>query len=1184
MTIKGGNINQYTINTGTLNIEKGTVSTSQSKAIESSGTLTIGIKDGTVKNNEIKVSGGTYGVYSTGIFNFYDGKIEGKEGKSIYGTVSDCEINYNIKAYKNGESEDYVVSSGREVSVLEQSKVVLLKSNNEQYSSITNALEHSQDEDKITLLDNITMLETVPTIEIEESKDITLDLAGFTVSGSNSLMFTNKGKFTIEDSSRIEEQEGQAAVEGTGKLINVNNTVIKNESNAELNIESIEIKMNSNGTSDNYKKIIINEGSLETKNLKITTDNGYYVYGIYCTGNGSLSLENTSITARIGIQNEGTGNIVINNANIDSSSIAVNNQSSGTVTVESGTIKGFNYGIYNNTNGIIIFNNGTINIDKNYAEYGIYNKGNLTVNGGTITTDAESAIYNAGETVINGGTIQGNVRSGLLNYENAIAIQNNNIMTIKNGNISSAENNAIENSGTLNIEKAIITATCGNYKAINNSGTLNLGTKTEIIDEKISLNGGGYGVYNTGTFNLGIKNGTVEQEYISINGGSYGVYNAGTFNFYDGKIEGQEDKSTYGTINEIEPNYNLKIFKNGESEEFEVSSGRELVLLRNTKVALLESNSEEYSSIELAIANSNSTDKITIIDTVKQLNSNPTIQIPEGKNITIDLNGYTITSGNDCTFINNGQLTILDSNEESTGKIVNNTGNLILSNGNLDINKVTLKATASGKNAITINGTNELTLENGATINGYNGIILEDESLLQVDVANVNTDNIGIQNKGTGSLTLDNLTYKCSEGITNNSSGNITVNGGNIKATDNYKSAINNNGSGTVTINSGYIGADYAISNGSSGTLIINGGTIKGDGYYSYRGISNSGILTINGGQIDRIYTSGTLNMIDGTISTSSGTAINNDGTAVIEGGTITSSGNNGISNGGTLTIKEGANINGTSAVAVRNSGTAQIEGGIVKATTGIAIVASGGNITYLEGTVTSDSGIGVNVTGGTFTMGIDDLTISKTLPELTAGTYGVKIDSGTFKFYDGKVIGQSLAISGDNVQTPTSYGVVTSENNTIATLGIVATSDNVISVNGQYYKSLSMAIGAISVSTSKKGTIVLNGAVALSSGVEIPEGVEVTLELRGQTIIYDGEDYAITNNGTLRIIDYEDTSLDDESIISKISNTNESRKTIKNNGTLYIGIDDGIFKTTSPVIHGLVDGVSAIIYDGKIE
>lgn len=44
-----------------------------------------------------------------------------------------------------------------------------------------------QDTDTITMLDNVTIIESAETVKIETGKDITLDLAGYTVTAGKTI-------------------------------------------------------------------------------------------------------------------------------------------------------------------------------------------------------------------------------------------------------------------------------------------------------------------------------------------------------------------------------------------------------------------------------------------------------------------------------------------------------------------------------------------------------------------------------------------------------------------------------------------------------------------------------------------------------------------------------------------------------------------------------------------------------------------------------------------------------------------------------------------------------------------------------------------------------------------------------------------------------------------------------------
>lgn len=85
LEIRGTNL-EYTIqNGGTLTFidssdeQTGKVSNTYENGtvIQNTGTLNIGIDDGTISTTCPEISGGLYGIENTGIFNFYDGSISG---------------------------------------------------------------------------------------------------------------------------------------------------------------------------------------------------------------------------------------------------------------------------------------------------------------------------------------------------------------------------------------------------------------------------------------------------------------------------------------------------------------------------------------------------------------------------------------------------------------------------------------------------------------------------------------------------------------------------------------------------------------------------------------------------------------------------------------------------------------------------------------------------------------------------------------------------------------------------------------------------------------------------------------------------------------------------------------------------------------------------------------------------
>ena len=189
------------------------------------------------------------------------------------------------------------------------------------------------------------------------------------------------------------------------------------------------------------------------------------------------------------------------------------------------------------------------------------------------------------------------------------------------------------------------------------------------------------------------------------------------------------------------------------------------------------------------------------------------IEIPNGKTVTIDLNGYTISQTKECTgsysmITNKGTLTIKDGTTESNGKITFED----LSNGG---------GSVWGSYVITNNGM--LVVENGTL-----------EHLGSANPEDHNT-NLPIQNYA----------------------GKVTINGGVISSKD-FRSLRDFTAGGEIIINGGVFKGQVwmqGLGNGSS-SLTINGGEFSplqgydGSSVYITNG-TNDIIVSINGGKFN---------------------------------------------------------------------------------------------------------------------------------------------------------------------------------------------------------------------------------------------------------------------------------------------------------------------------------------------
>ena len=216
------------------------------------------------------------------------------------------------------------------------------------------------------------------------------------------------------------------------------------------------------------------------------------------------------------------------------------------------------------------------------------------------------------------------------------------------------------------------------------------------------------------------------------------------------------------------------------------------------------------------------------------------------------------------------------------------------------------------------------------------------------------------------------------------------------------------------------------------------------------------------------------------------------------------------------------------------------------------------GNKTYIDKNVDTAHGVYVNTLGSALVLGVKDTSdksgtaeadVSITNPLIIAKGntlgIGVKKYDGLFKFYDGIVMGNTYAKPDTTSETDhVNYAATTYYDDDIAyeycVLEYVRDFENKhdwsASMNDVYYKTINAAINR-----SQEDDIIYMMR-SLVQNIEVPSDKQVTIDLNKH--ILSG---TITNNGTVTIINGE------------ISTTGTSYTTaVTNNGTMYIGKDDG--------------------------
>ena len=194
------------------------------------------------------------------------------------------------------------------------------------------------------------------------------------------------------------------------------------------------------------------------------------------------------------------------------------------------------------------------------------------------------------------------------------------------------------------------------------------------------------------------------------------------------------------------------------------------------------------------------------------------LTVPQDKNITLDLNGFTLTGGDSHAILNRGTLCIKDSSDN--GKIVASKANTsALRNAAVCVIEGGTLTRAAGEN------NKWHTVENFGTMTFNGGKVIAEDGQSFAIVNGWNYINPGEQ-KAT--MTINNIEMKAGpNGLKNCAGGTLTMNGGTLHCTGYW--GLSNDSTGIATINGGNITSDsyIAISNGGA-KMEINGGTFTG--------------------------------------------------------------------------------------------------------------------------------------------------------------------------------------------------------------------------------------------------------------------------------------------------------------------------------------------------------------------
>lgn len=304
-----------------------------------------------------------------------------------------------------------------------------------------------------------------------------------------------------------------------------------------------------------------------------------------------------------------------------------------------------------------------------------------------------------------------------------------------------------------------------------------------------------------------------------------------------------------------------------------------------------ETQGNGYATLSDALKNAGTTESTIVLKN----NVTGDFTIEEEQNITLDLNGYTITNTSNHTITNNGKLTIKDSSEEKTGTIDNvshgkatvwNNGTTTLEGGNF------IRSQEAGIDADNNGGNSCYTLLNHGTMIVKDGVYVENSgkysSLFENGWQNGNDNDSGKNSV----LTIEGGTFSGGlNTIKNDDYGELTINGGEFT---NASQAVFLNWN-VAEVN----GGTFAVENNAQ-PVILNG---------YLNGTMDQGQLTIHNGTFTANESGAFIKTMGGSKTT---------GEIEINGGNIT--GDivlNDVTDGATVTVADGVTINGN----VQNDG-----------------------------------------------------------------------------------------------------------------------------------------------------------------------------------------------------------------------------------------------------------------------
>lgn len=261
--------------------------------------------------------------------------------------------------------------------------------------------------------------------------------------------------------------------------------------------------------------------------------------------------------------------------------------------------------------------------------------------------------------------------------------------------------------------------------------------------------------------------------------------------------------------------------------------------------AVAEVDGMKYASIAAAIAAIDAKGTVTLLGDVTE-----DVTIPEGKAITLDLNGKKLTNKASHTITNNGTLTVTDS---IGGGVVDNITHAKAALSNAVGATATLeggtfmRSKEAGKDGNNSGGNSYYTIENYGSMSFGSGASVENAGHFSSMIRNGGKNTA----ESPAEMTINGGTFSGGiNTIKNDDYGNLAINDGDFDNTSQYvimnwsKATINN---GTFTTNSAAqpVLTNYYDANNTATSTVINNGIFNGD---LVNESEHKGPLSVSGG------------------------------------------------------------------------------------------------------------------------------------------------------------------------------------------------------------------------------------------------------------------------------------------------------------------------------------------------